>query len=117
MAHDNRPRTYQLASVFLAISGIAHVGGSIVNLFGELTPIMMIIGVLYLVLAYLLQAGRRWIAYIVFPMASFGAVAAYMVYGGTLQIIDLLYLGILAANLGCALVLFYLIWRKKLRTS
>ena len=117
MAKDLRPRTYQLASLFLALSGVIHIAGGVMNITGHYAAQLVAIGVAFLVTAYLMQAGRRWMAYFIFPVMCMVAAIAYALYSGSTALADLFYLGIIASNLLCVLVLFYALWRRKLTNT
>lgn len=110
---DNAPRRYQLASLFLSISGIAHIVIAGLSGLQIADAVFLGIGVAYLLLAYLMQAGRRWIAYFVFIFMLVGAVGAYMMMPSKSGIIQIAYQVIIAADIACAFMLFILLWRRK----
>lgn len=110
---DNAPRRYQLASLLLSISGIAHIVIAVLSGLRVFDAVLLGIGVAYLLLAYLLQAGRRWLAYFVFIFMLIGAVGAFMMMPEKPGIIQIAYQVIIAADAACAFMLFTLLWRRK----
>lgn len=110
---DNAPRRYQLASLFLAVSGIAHIVIAVLSGFRIFDAVLLGIGVFYLLLAYMLQAGRRWLGYFVFLFMLVGAAGAYMFMPPNPGVIQVSYQMIIIADVLCALILFTLLWRRK----
>lgn len=110
---DNAPRRYQLASLFLSVSGIAHIVVAGLSGLRVFDAVLLGIGVAYLLLAYLMQAGRRWIAYIVFTFMLIGAVGAYMSMPTQQGFVQIGYQVIIAADIACAFMLFIILWRRK----
>ncbi|MDZ7824384.1 MAG: hypothetical protein U5K75_10370 [Ahrensia sp.] len=81
--------------------------------FNTPAPQFLAAGLLALTIASFLRGGRRWLAYIAFLLASFGAAISFIFWRGTSNIPNWSFEIMIITNTVTALLLFFTLWRAK----
>ena len=111
-SEDMKPRgPFSIAVIFVLISAVLHI---VAPLFGGMTPDatgLVAFGIFWLAIAWGLNQGWRWLAYIAFIAALIGGSAAVALYVGWSTVPGWIYLGIIVADWLAAAALFVTLWR------
>jgi len=104
---------HKVGARMFTVSGILHILAPILDSFSSDSLMLAVVGIVYVAIAFVLDRGWRWFAYIAFLISLFGIVAAtYGIYaenGGP----GWLFLLILIANILAMASLFIALWRPK----
>lgn len=104
-------RLNTIAAVFIFISTLLHFAAPLLTGFNaEATP-LLIFGVLYAVLGWLVLKNKRWAKWISFFTLLFFGIAAMASYFGSSTIPGWVNLGIWLADWAAAICLFFVLWR------
>jgi hypothetical protein len=102
---------FRFAAAFAALSGVLHIAAPVVSGFASEAWLVVPFGVIYLILAYGLFMGWRWLAWLAF-FWSFAGVAGAISQIWTQGVLPgWLFQAILAANVLAVLGLFVALWR------
>ena len=100
----------KFAALPVAISALLHLFAFVPDGVTASSAAMLLIGIIYLLLAMGLRRNLRWVAWLTFLVMTFGAVAAYMVSGGS-ALHNAWFLAIALIDCVAAMVLFVCLWR------
>lgn len=106
-----------LAAAFLALSGLLHIAAPLVGGIASQTIMLTMIGVIYLVLAFMMVAtASRVLSWIVFFMMILGGIASMVLYNSGV-VPNWVSIGIFRANWASALCLLVVLWRKPINAA
>ena len=104
---------FRTGALFVGLSGILHILAPLVSSFASGALILVPAGLFYLVLAYGLLQGWRWLAYVVFLLMMVGSLVALSSAWTTPSVPTWIYLTIVALDWLTVLALFGALWRSR----
>lgn len=102
---------YRFGTAFILISAALHIFAFVVGGFAPEALVLIPIGLVYVVLAYGLSRGWRWLAYIAFLLMMIGGTFALAQLWTPSPVPQWWTLAIIAADWLAALALFVALWR------
>lgn len=104
---------FRTGALFVGLSGILHILAPLVSSFASGALILVPAGLFYLVLAYGLLQGWRWLAYLVFLILMIGSVIAIGSAWSTPMVPTWVFLTIFVLDWLAILALFAALWRSR----
>lgn len=108
---------YRIGAIFIAISAVQHVLAFVVAGFSAIAMQLIPVGIVYLILAYGLLRGWRWMAYITFVVALIGSIVALGSVWSIGPVPGWWWALIVIADVAAVLGLFAALWRPAPSTS
>lgn len=108
---DRDERLYLSAAVFLLVSGVLHLGVTLLGGFSTFGLLLALVAPFYGLIALGLLRNWRWLAWLAFVLLLIGSVGAFTETAGPITGPAWIYWVILLANLGALVTLFTILWR------
>lgn len=105
--------SYRPAALFVAISAVFHLITPAFAGLTAFTQILLVIGVLFLVFAWVLAKRLRWLAYLVFILLLINFCFAFAYSFGGTPLPEWLFAAIALSDLGAIVCLFATLWRPR----
>ena len=102
---------FRFAATFAGLSGVLHVAAPVLSGFASEAWIVVPFGVIYLILAYGLTMGWRWLAWLAFFWSFAGIAGAISQIWSIGGVPAWLFQAILAVNVLLVMGLFARLWR------
>ena len=107
----NRTENFRFAAAFAGLSGVLHVMAPVVSGFAPDSWMLVPFGAVFLLIAYGLVLGRRWLAWIAFFWLFAGVIGALAQIWTPGPVPGWLFASICAVNVLAVLGLFLALWR------
>ena len=104
---------YRVGAFFILMSAVFHVLAPIWGGFSGFAGMLVPVGLFYVVLAFGLYQGWRWLAYVAFLLMLFGTIAAISGIFSSAPIPSWWMMAIAAADVFAVFGLFAALWRER----